>query len=107
VDALRDLGFRYTTTHAHVHDLRRRVRVMAIALSNRPRSSLERVGSAAVQTAPALLGLHGVVRLALHPQDLAAGLGPQTMRVVDRLLEAGGRPVTYQRLLGLAAVVAG
>ena len=101
VRALRRLGFRYTTSHLGVHDLRcGRVR-RAFALSHRPGSAGERLG-AALMPAGALLSAAGgwPVRIALHPDDLSRpGLRDATLRAIDAVLARGARPCTYAGLL--------
>jgi uncharacterized protein len=119
--ALRRLGVPYTTSHRWVYDLRHGTRLPGFAWSHRPAagaewqaegaarragaallaSAAERAGSAVLRGGSAVAGaLGGVVRIALHPADLARP-GPRaaTLAAIDRLLARGARPVTYSGLL--------
>lgn len=95
--ALRQVGFRYTTSHFGVLDLRSgRVR-RGFALSHRPGGTGERLGAAImVRWARWSAGRGGLVRIALHPDDLARpGLRDATLRAIEAVLAAGGVAVTY------------
>ena len=101
VRALRGQGFRYLTTHRGLHDLRTRTTYRAFALSHRPGGTGERLG-AALMRAWARRGARrgGLVRLALHPDDLKRpGLRDTTLRSIEDILAAGGRALTYRDLL--------
>lgn len=91
-------GFRYTTTHLGVRDLRRRRLHRALALSHRPGGGLsERIASNLVRSWARFGAARGaLVRIALHPDDLhRPGLREATLRAVEAVLAAGGHATTY------------
>jgi predicted deacetylase len=96
--ALRAAGFRYTTSHFGVHDLRTGRLRRGFALSHRPGGGVsERLGAELV-TRWARHNAHrgGLVRIALHPDDLGRpGLRDATLRAIEAVLAAGGRAITY------------
>jgi uncharacterized protein len=95
--ALGQAGFRYTTSHFGVLDLRSgRVR-RGFALSHRPGGAGERLGAAMmVRWARRNARRGGLVRIALHPDDLGRpGLRDATLRAIEAVLAAGGVPATY------------
>ncbi|MEN3362072.1 MAG: uncharacterized protein V7637_6054 [Mycobacteriales bacterium] len=108
VRALRRLGFRYTTSHAGVWDLRRGGFRRAYALSHRPGGRGERLGSAMLPAAARLSATCGLpVRIALHPADLdRPGLRRSTLRAIDAALAGGVRPCTYADLFAQPAALA-
>jgi uncharacterized protein len=101
VRALKAAGFRYLTTHwglQHLGDgkLRR-----GFALSHRPSGGLgERIGAAMMHAAATRTARHGgLVRIALHPDDLARpGLRDTTLRSIEAVLAAGAQALTYSEL---------
>jgi uncharacterized protein len=101
VTALKSHGFRYVTTHwglRHLHDGRMR---RGFALSHRPTGGPgERIGVALLRAAARLGAAHGgLVRIALHPDDLSRpGLRTQTLRAIEAVLAAGGQAMTYGQL---------
>jgi predicted deacetylase len=99
--ALRRLGFRFTTSHVGVHDLRCGCVRRAVALSHRPGGAGERLAAALLPAAARLAAARGApVRIALHPDDLGRpGLRDATLRAVDDALARGARPGTYRDLL--------
>jgi predicted deacetylase len=94
-------GFRFTTSHRGVHDLRTGRLHRGFALSHRPGGAGERFGAAlvgAVARRKAARG--GLVRIALHPNDLhRPRLRDVTLRAVEAVLAAGGRATTYGGVL--------
>jgi predicted deacetylase len=101
VMALRAQGFRYLTTHRGLLDLRTRTTYRAFALSHRPGGAGERLGAALMRTwARRGARRGGLVRIALHPDDLKRpGLRDTTLRAIEGILGAGGRALTYRDLL--------
>jgi uncharacterized protein len=101
VRAMRRLGFRYTTTHRGLLDLRTGSVQRAFALSHRPGGAGERLGATVLGVgARIVVRRGGTLRLALHPADLhRPGLREATLRAVDRALDCGLRPVTYRTWL--------
>ncbi|MCO6010770.1 polysaccharide deacetylase family protein [Actinoallomurus purpureus] len=95
--ALRQAGFRYTTSHFGVHDLRTGRLWRGFALSHRPGATGERLGAALVKEwARWRANRGGLVRIALHPDDLdRPGLRDTTLRAIETVLAAGGRAMTY------------
>jgi predicted deacetylase len=95
--ALRAVGFRYTTSHWGLRDLRTGRLHRGFALSHRPGGMGERLGAEAMSR---LARRGGLVRIALHPDDLARpGLRDVTLRAIEAVLRAGGRAVTYGDLV--------
>src|SRR5262249_42398692 len=95
--ALRQVGFRYTTSHFGVLDLRSGRMRRGFALSHRPGGTGGRLGAALMGRWARWSANHGgLVRIALHPDDLARpGLRDATLRAIEAVLAAGGRAVTY------------
>lgn len=97
--ALAQAGFRYTTNHLGVRDLRRHRLYRAFALSHRPGggAGTEQL-AAALMRSWARLGARraALVRIALHPDDLhRPGLRDSTLRAIETVLAAGGQATTY------------
>lgn len=109
VRALRQLGYRYVTSHAGVRDLRTGGWHPALALCHRAGGIGERLGARLLPAAARYtLRLGRDVRIALHPDDLGRpGLRDAALRAIDRCLALGARPVTYLGLLDTAAWTAG
>jgi predicted deacetylase len=107
-DALRAAGYRYTTSHLGVKDLRTGILHRAFALSHRPGGGLgERLGAAVVR-AGARRGAarKRFVRIALHPDDLhRPRLRDVTLRAIEDVLAAGARATTYAGVIEAASVV--
>lgn len=103
--ALRRAGFRYTTSHWGLHDLRSGELRRGFALSHRPGGWTERLGAVALyQLARRGASRGGLVRIALHPDDLLRPrLRDVTLRSVEAVLRAGARAVTYGSLAPDAA----
>jgi uncharacterized protein len=95
--ALTMLGFRYTTSHLGVHDLRTGHTRHGFALSHRPGGTGERLGARMmVRWARWSARRGGLVRIALHPDDLTRpGLREAALHAIEAVLAAGGRAVTY------------
>jgi uncharacterized protein len=100
--ALARAGFRYTTSHFGLHDLRTGRLRRGFALSHRPGGGMtERLGAATVSYG-ARWGAKrgGLVRIALHPDDRhRPGLRDTTMRAIESALAAGARATTYSGAL--------
>lgn len=107
VRALEALGFRYTTSHLAVTDLRSGVRHRVPALAHRPGGALEPLGATVMSGAVARLTRAGKsVRIALHPDDLTnSRLVDVTLAAIDVALEAGATPRTYRDFVELSAAV--
>ncbi|MEV6926297.1 polysaccharide deacetylase family protein [Dactylosporangium sp. NPDC051485] len=105
VRALADAGFRYTTDHFGVKDLRSGRARRGFALSHRPGGTGERLGSRILQAGAAWAARRrGLVRVALHPDDLhRPGLRDDTLRAIEGALKAGARATTYGALVDAAA----
>lgn len=103
--ALAALGFRYTTTHFGVVDLSRGTSIGGLALSNRPGSAAAGIASQLMlRTSRVISRTGGLVRIALHPDDLDhPGLADSTLAAIDRCLATGARAVTYGDLLARAS----
>lgn len=96
--ALRTAGFRYTTSHFGIHDLRTGRLRRGFALSHRPGGGVtERLGAATVAWGARWAASRGrVVRIALHPDDRGRpGLRDTTMRAIGAALAAGAHATTY------------
>ncbi len=103
--ALRQVGYRYTTSHFGVLDLRSGRTRRGFALSHRPGGTGERLGAALMgRWARWSANRGGLVRIALHPDDLARpALRDATLRAIEAVLAAGGRAVTYSDVVPEAA----
>lgn len=103
--ALAAAGYRYTTNHFGVRDLRSGRLHRGFALSHRPGGGFgERLGAAIMRSGAAWASRRpGVVRVALHPDDLhRPGLRDVTLRAIEAAIAAGARPVTYGAVLDAA-----
>ncbi|GAA3239627.1 DUF2334 domain-containing protein [Dactylosporangium siamense] len=101
--ALAAAGYRYTTSHFGVKDLRDGRLHRGFALSHRPGGGFgERLGAALVRAGAGWASRRpGVVRIALHPDDLhRPGLRDVTLRAIEAALARGAQPVTYGAVLG-------
>jgi uncharacterized protein len=94
--ALAKAGYAYTTSHFGVRDLRTGRLHRGFALSHRPGGGFgERLGAAVLKAGAARRG--GLVRIALHPDDLhRPGLREVTLRAIEDALRAGATAVTYR-----------
>jgi uncharacterized protein len=99
--ALRRLGFRFTTSHLGVRDLRTGAMRRALALSHRAAGWGETSAARLIAALARRSAARGwPVRIALHPDDLdRPGLRTVSLAVIDAVLEAGGHATTYGRLL--------
>jgi predicted deacetylase len=102
----RQTAFTHTTTHTAVVDLVSRQQLRGFAFSHRPGGAGERAAAhllrAGVRAAARAAGL---VRIALHPDDLShPGLRDATLAAIDEALDLGAAPATYGELLASAAV---
>jgi uncharacterized protein len=96
--ALRQAGFRYTTSHFGVHDLGTGRLYRGFALSHRPGGGVtEWLGARMLSGwARSAANRAGLVRIALHPDDRRRpGLRDTTMRAIEAVLAAGGQATTY------------
>jgi predicted deacetylase len=104
--ALRQLRFTHTTTHTAVVDLVSGQQPRGFAFSHRPGGAGERAAAHLLRAgvrATARAG--GLVRIALHPDDLSRpGLRDATLAAIDEALDLGAAPATYGELLASAAV---
>ncbi len=98
IRALEALGYRYTTSHAAVTDLRSGVRHRVPAFAHRPGGALEPLGATVMTNAVARWSRSGKsVRIALHPDDLTSShLVDVTLAAIDVALDAGATPCTYR-----------
>lgn len=103
--ALAQVGFAYTTSHFGVLDLRSGRMRRGFALSHRPGGTGERLGAVFMERwARWSARRGGLVRIALHPDDLARpGLRDATLRAIEAVLAAGGRAVTYSQVVSETA----
>lgn len=104
IDAVRSLGFAYTTSHLTVEDLWGARTIRIPALSQRPDSSLSGAGAAMVRR----LAAHRIsrsrdVRIAVHPRDVR---DPLLLDVTTCLLDLAtcARATTYASLVTAAAM---
>jgi hypothetical protein len=106
ITALRQLGFRYTTTQWSVHDLQRETTLRIPAVSHRPGSAIAAPAAKVTQGFVAHRVRTGrPVRIALHPDDLThPALVAATERMLDTVAVAartrGVQVVTYAELVG-------
>lgn len=103
--ALRDAGFTHTTNHFGAKELRTGRLHRGFALSHRPGGGWsERLGADLFERLARRTAVRGgLVRLALHPDDLTRpGLRETTLRAVDAALTAGAQASTYADLVGSA-----
>jgi predicted deacetylase len=105
IRALPVAGFRYVTTHRGVLALPERRLRPGFALSHRPTGGVGQalgaylMGRSAQRKARRANGR--LIRIALHPDDLAQrGLRDVTLRTIEAVLAAGVRPTTYRALVG-------
>jgi uncharacterized protein len=100
VAALRQEGFHYLTTHRGLLDLRNGRRHRGFALSHRPGGFGEELGVALMRAwARRNTARRALVRIALHPDDLARpGLRDATLRTIEAALAAGATAQTYGSL---------
>ena len=91
-------GFRYTTSHLGVRDLDRRRTFRGFALLHRPGGGFgERLGAALMRMAAGRgARRRGLIRLALHPDDLhRPGLREVSLRAIEAALAQGVTATTY------------
>jgi len=102
VHALRQLGYRYTTSQRAVVDLVHDVRHPVVALSQRPDGLGQAMGAACTAAAARLLVRGGrSVRIALHPADLGhPRLVAASLDAIDAARAAGALPCTYAGFVG-------
>jgi predicted deacetylase len=105
LDALRTLGYRYTTSHGGVTDLQRGRRIRSLAWSHRPGAATETLGAAVLAAGVRRVARAGQpLRLALHPADLASpALVTGSLRAIDAALDCGALPCTYLDLVAATA----
>jgi hypothetical protein len=103
VQALAAAGFRYLTTHRGLWHLPERRLRRGFALSNRPVGGVSEWLGAVMMQAGARTGAArgGVVRVALHPDDLSRPrLRDTTLRAIETALRLGATAQTYGTLHG-------
>jgi len=95
--ALKAQGFRYTTTHTSVLDLRTGARITGFAFSHRPGGTGETMAARMMLSGTRTVArLGGLIRIALHPDDLSRpGLRTVTLNAIEECIDAGAVPVTY------------
>jgi predicted deacetylase len=99
--ALRELGFHYTTTRLGVLELRTGSQIRGLALSYRPGAAGERAATAMMRLgARATCRTGGLVRIALHPEDVDGPMAASTLAMIDEALDSGAVPITYSAVLG-------
>jgi predicted deacetylase len=101
VRALAAAGFRYLTTHRGLWNLPERRLRRGFALSNRPVGGVTEWLGAVMMQAAARRGAArgGVVRVALHPDDLSRPrLRDTTLRAIETALRLGAVAQTYGTL---------
>jgi predicted deacetylase len=104
MNALRLGGFRYVTTHWGLHRFHDGQLRRGFALSHRPTGGFgERAGIAVMRHSARRTGARGgIVRIALHPDDLSRpGLRDTTLRTIEAVIASGGQPMTYGQLATL------
>lgn len=104
--ALARAGFRYTTSHLGVRDLRGGRLHRGFALSHRPGGGIgERIGAAMLATlARRIARSGGLVRVALHPDDRhRPGLRDVTLRAIEAVLATGAQATTYAAVIATPA----
>ncbi len=100
--ALRAAGFRYTTSHFGVKDLRTGRLRRGFALSHRPGGGPAEWVGARLLSGYADWRAHrgGLIRIALHPDDLTRpGLRDTTLRAIEAVLATGAVATTYSGVL--------
>ncbi|MCX4098663.1 DUF2334 domain-containing protein [Nocardia sp. alder85J] len=100
--ALARAGFSHTTDHFGLLDLRTGQRWRGFALSQRPGGAGERTAARLMQAlAQRSARRGGLVRIALHPDDLhRPGLRTAALRAIEGALAAGARATTYAGVIG-------
>ncbi len=100
--ALRRAGFSHTTDHFGVRDLRTGRRVRGFALSQRPGGRGEHTAARLMRAlAGRIAERGGLVRIALHPDDLhRPGLRAAALGAIEAALAAGAHATTYAEVIG-------
>jgi uncharacterized protein len=101
VRALVDAGYDYVTTHRGLRSLPDGLVCRGFALSHRPVGGLsERLGAAVLRAgARRAAARGGLIRLALHPDDLSRpALRDTTLRTIEAVLATGAVAKTYGAL---------
>lgn len=95
--ALRQSDLKYTTTHTHFIDLTGPYEEKIPSLSQRPNSSLSRIGIAVNRTAVEAVRLvKKPLRIAIHPNDIVnKGIRRSNILMIDRLVNRGFEVRTY------------
>ncbi len=102
VAALRELGYRYTTTRTAVVPLAAGAPpVRGVALAHRSAAGGERASGALLRFgARAAVRSGSLVRIALHPDDLRRGdRAGVALAAIDEAIAVGARPMTYRQAL--------
>jgi uncharacterized protein len=99
--ALRESGFRFTTTHTGVLDLLAGRHITGPVFSHRAGGTGQALAALVLTTGTRTMVCgSGLVRIALHPDDLSyPALRKATLTAIDRCLASGVRPTTYGALL--------
>jgi predicted deacetylase len=97
LEALRDLGFLYTTTHTHFCDLNSSTEIFMPALSQRPQSLWTKAGVGINHAAASVMRVRKApIRIAIHPNDVVNQLVRNAnISTIDRLVGHGYESKTY------------
>ncbi|MFH5232534.1 DUF2334 domain-containing protein [Antrihabitans spumae] len=101
--ALARAGFTHTTSHFGVTNLRTNRLRLGFALSHRPGGGWSERAAAALVVGLARKRAHGggLVRIALHPDDLhRPGLRDASLRAIEAVVAAGAIATTYAEVVG-------
>lgn len=96
-EAVREAGFRYLTTHLRLRDLRTGRDTWSFGISNRPGPMAgDLLGRGVNELFTAAHWPAPLVRIAIHPADIAHGRPfEHTLSLLSRLLAVGRMPMTY------------
>jgi predicted deacetylase len=109
LQALRQEGYSFTTTHAGLVVLATGRRLPGPAFSHRAGGFGEALAGQLIWRGSRTVARRGgLVRIALHPDEInRPRLREQTRRAIGSALDAGAQPTTYGRLAGCAPADAG
>ena len=99
VNALRDLGFSYTTTHTHFCDLASSTEIFIPSLSQRPQSLWTKAGVGINHATVSVMRLRKApIRIAIHPNDVVNPVVRNAnISMIDRLMGHGYESKTYMQ----------
>ena len=106
--ALVSLGYRYTTTHTAVIDLRSGASHRALAFCHRAGGRAERPGALVLAAGVrVLVSLGAPVRVAMHPSDLdRPRLNDESLDAIEEAVAGGARSLTYLEVVDPAMAAA-